>query len=259
MSLSTVKSSNSTGPDYREYKLSMRDRQRESLKGAVLSATVAYTFYHSLSVFLILLPINILIFPVVMKPRLKEKRQWELRLQFKEAIWILSGYLSAGMSVENAFEMTLPELGRLYGEDAMIVNEFRTIVREAKLNKAMEPLLLGFAERSGLEEIRSFAEVFVIAKRSGGSLKEIIERTGKIIRDETEVREEIRNLTAAKRYEQSIMNFLPFGIIIYINVSSGGFMNIMYETLSGKLVMSLCLGLMLFSYYLSQRILNIRL
>ncbi len=132
-----MKSSRSTGPDYREYELSMRDRQREGLKGAVLSAAVAYTFYHSLPVFLILLPISIFVFPVVMKPKLKEKRQWELRLQFKEAIWILSGYLSAGISVENAFEMTLPELGRLYGEDAMIVNEFRTIVRGAKLNKAI--------------------------------------------------------------------------------------------------------------------------
>ncbi len=204
-------------------------------------------------------PIAAFIYPVIRKKSLKEKRLWELKLQFKEAIWMLSGYLSAGISVENAFETALPELKKLYGDKAMIVEEFRLIVRGIKLNKPIEPLLNDFASRSNLEEIRSFAEVFTIAKRSGGSLKEIIERTGRIIRDETEVSEEIRNLTASKRYEQRIMNLLPFGIIIYINTTSGGFMNIMYESLKGRAVMTVCLGLIVLAYYLSQRILDIKL
>ena len=255
----TKRNSNLTGTDYGRYVLSAKDRLREGLTGVALTAVVAYTFYKSLWLFILLAPIAAFIYPVIRKSSLKEKRLWELKLQFKEAIWMLSGYLSAGISVENAFETALPELKKLYGDKAMIVEEFRLIVRGIKLNKPIEPLLNDFASRSNLEEIRSFAEVFTIAKRSGGSLKEIIERTGRIIRDETEVSEEIRNLTASKRYEQRIMNLLPFGIIIYINTTSGGFMNIMYESLKGKVVMTVCLGLIVLAYYLSQRILDIKL
>ncbi len=244
---------------YTRYELSFKDRLREGAKGIAAAAVIAYTFYRSLTLFLLLGPLAAIAFPILMRDKLKEKRLWELKLQFKEAIWMLSGYLSAGLSVENAFETVLPELRKLYGDRSMIAVEFGTIVRGVRLNKPIEPLLQDFALRSGLPEIRSFAEVFAIAKRSGGSLKEIIERTGSIIRDETEVSVEIKNLTASRRYEQRIMNLLPFGIIIYINVTSGGFMTVMYESLQGRLVMTVCLGLIALSCYLSQRILDIRL
>lgn len=241
------------------YELTIRDRLREGIFGALIGAAAAYTFYRSLILFLILVPGAFIFFPVMRRRSLREKCRWELRMQFKEAIWIMNGYLSAGISVENAFEMTVPELARLYGNDSMIAEEFRKVVRGFKLNKPVEQLLNDFAVRSGIEDIQSFAEVFSIAKRNGGSLGSIIERTCRIIRDETEVAQEIRNMTAAKRYEQRIMNLLPFGIIIYINLSSGGFMDIMYETLTGRLVMTVCLMLTALSYYLSQRILDIRM
>ena len=119
-------------------------------------------------------------------------------------------------------------------------------------------MLQDFAERSGLQDIRNFTEVFSIAKRSGGSLKEIIERTGKIIRDKTAVTEEIRSMTASRRYEQNIMNILPFGIILYINLTSNGFLNVMYERFAGRMIMTACLALIALSYWLSQKILDIR-
>ncbi len=246
------------GRNYKVYELSLKDYLREGSAGLALSAVTAYTFYRSAAMFLFLVPLALIGFPRLRREHLKNKRLWELTLEFKEAIWIVSGFLSAGISVENAFEMAVPELVRLYGEDAMIVEEFRRITRGLKLNKPIEPMLQDFAERSGLQDIRNFTEVFSIAKRSGGSLKEIIERTGKIIRDKTAVTEEIRNMTASRRYEQNIMNILPFGIILYINLTSGGFLNVMYERFAGRMIMTACLALVALSYWLSQRILDIR-
>ncbi|MDO4961290.1 MAG: type II secretion system F family protein [Eubacteriales bacterium] len=203
-------------------------------------------------------PPALIAFPLMRRKALKEKRLWELTVQFKEAIWIVSGFLSAGMSVENAFEMSVPELMKLYGREAMIVKEFQAIVRGVKLNKPVEAMLNDFARRSSLPDIRNFAEVFSIAKRSGGSLKDIIERTGRIIRDKTAVTEEIKNMTASKRYEQNIMNILPFGIIIYINMTSNGFLDVMYESFTGRLIMTVCLMLIAGSYIISQKILDIK-
>ena len=252
------KSRDGEGRNYKVYELSLKDYLREGSVGLAISAVTAYTFYRSAAMFLFLIPLAVIGFPRLRREHLKNKRLWELTLEFKEAIWIVSGFLSAGISVENAFEMAVPELVRLYGEDAMIVEEFQRITRGLKLNKPIEPMLQDFAERSGLQDIRNFTEVFSIAKRSGGSLKEIIERTGKIIRDKTAVTEEIRSMTASRRYEQNIMNILPFGIILYINLTSNGFLNVMYERFAGRMIMTACLALIALSYWLSQKILDIR-
>ena len=243
--------------DYKEYRLTLTDWLREGTIGTLLDAVAAYSFYRSLTVFLVLLPAAWIGFPLFRRKALLQKRTWELQLEFREAIWLLSGYLSAGLSVENAFAETVPELKRLYGEKGMITREFGLIVRNLGLNKPVEPMLTDFAQRSGIADIRSFAEVFGIALRSGGNMQEIIERTTSVIRDKTTVAEEIRSMTAARRYEQNIMNILPFLLIIYIRLTSGTYLDVMYESFAGRVVMTVCLLLLAAGYLLSQKILEI--
>lgn len=209
--------------------------------------------------FLVLALPAFLLYPLLRKEKLKERMLWQLTVEFKDAIWLVSGYLSAGLSVENACEKTNAELIKIFGEKAMIAEEFTAIVRGLRLNKPIELLLTDFADRSGLPDIRNFSEVFAIAKRSGGNLSEIIERTTGMIRDKTSVAEEIRNLTASRRYEQNIMNILPFCMIIYIRMTSPGFLDVMYTTIPGRIIMTLGLLLMLAGKKLSERILDIQM
>lgn len=247
------------GLNYKTYRLTPEDRLRQGAIGAGLGALIAYTFYRSIPLFVILTAAGAVGYPLMKKEELKEKRLWQLTLEFKDAIWMVSGYLSAGLSVENAFAVTASELKKSVGEDAMITREFASIVRELHLNKPVERLLMDFADRSGLQDIRNFAEVFVIAKRSGGSMSEIIERTTGVIRDRVSVSEEIKNMTASQRYEQNIMSILPFLLIFYINLTSGGFLDVMYETAAGRLVMTFCLFLLAASGVLSRKILSIEI
>mgnify|MGYP001737679429 FL=1 len=64
-------------------------------------------------------------------------------------------------------------------------------------------------------------------------------------------------MTAAKRFEQSVMNIFPLFIILYIDISSPGFFNIMYTTIIGRLCMSMGLIVYLFAMYISKSLLNI--
>lgn len=75
--------------------------------------------------------------------------------------------------------------------------------------------------------------VFAAAKRSGGELTDIISQTAGIIRDKIQVQEEIHTMTAARVFEQKIMNGIPFGIILYIDLTSPGFFQTMYHTWLG--------------------------
>ena len=224
-----------------------------------MCALISYTFFRSLYAFLIMAAVGGILYPEYKKSELKKKRKAGLNLQFKEAIEVLSSFLSAGYSVENAFKNSVQELSTLLGKDAMIVREFRYISDSIAMNKPVEKLLTEFADRSGLDDIRNFSEIFSAAKRNGGELGSIIAHTTEVIRERINIAAEIENLTASQRYQQKIMNMLPFLIILYIDFTSKGFFDAMYHTLTGKAVMLICLALYGVSVIMSKKILDIRI
>lgn len=216
----------------------------------------AYTFYRSWEVFLAALPAAFF-YPLWERRRRKEKRQAMLASQFKDGMMILASGLSAGYSIENALTAGEQELTLLYGADGMITREFAGMAQQIRINRPVEQLLMDFAKRSGLEDVQNFAEVFSVAKRSGGDLGGIMRHTADMIRDKMQVREEIATLTASKQFEQKIMNMIPFLIVFYVDISSPGFFEQMYGTGLGRMLMSGCLVVYLAAYVLAQKILAI--
>ncbi len=139
----------------------------------------------------------------------------------------------------------------------MILQEFEYMAHLVYVNVPIEKAFEDFGERSGIDDIRNFAKVVRIAKRSGGELIGIINHTAGVIHDKTRIKEEILTLTAAKRFEQKIMNVFPIFIVVYIDVSSPGFFNAMYQTFFGRVAMSACLLSYIVAMYASAKILEI--
>lgn len=225
-------------------------------KGTAVCGILSYTFYRSVTAFFLMLPFGFF-YPLYEKRRLEKRRRMELAVQFKEAMVILASSLNAGFSVENALAVSREELFLLYGEEGMIVKEFSYMVQQIKMNQSVERALSDFADRTGIEDIRSLSEVFSVAKRSGGDLSSIMRRTAEMIRDKMQVREEIQTMNASKQFEQRIMNLIPFMIVFYVELSSPGFFDQMYGTMMGRVLMSVCLLVYLISFLLAKRILDI--
>lgn len=241
---------------YEKYQLTPREWVLAMGKGLGICGLLSFTFYRSFAAFLLMAPAG-LAFPVYERKRLKERRLQLLADQFKESMVVLAGALSAGYSVENALAVSCDELVLMYGRDGLIVHEFSYIIQQMRTNRAVEWLFQDFAERSGVEDIQNFAEVFVAAKRSGGNLGEIMRHAAEVIRDKMQVKEEIRTMTASRQFEQKIMNLIPFFIVFYVECSSPGFFDQMYGTMMGRILMTVCLGLYAISFLLARRILNI--
>ena len=222
----------------------------------MVCGAAAYLFYRSVAAFILFLPVGIL-YPLYKRKSLREQRKEELRLQFKEAILILASSLGAGYAIENAFLEGNRELEELYGKDGMITEEFSYIGHQLKMNRTVEELLTDFAGRSGLEEIGNFAEIFSVSKRSRGELVSVVNHVVHVISDKIQVKEEILTLTAEKKFEQRIMNLMPFLIVLYIDLSSPGFFDQMYETAAGRGVMTVCLFIYGGAIYLAERIIRI--
>lgn len=177
--------------------------------------------------------------------------------EFRELLESLVTSLKAGYAPENAFRESYKEMVFLFGNESGICKELSMILRGLDNHRTLEELLQAFAARSDVEEITEFADVFAIAKRQGGNLTEILERTDNLIRDRIDVEGEIRILLASRRYEQTVMDLVPFGIIVYIGTTSPGFFDAMYHNAFGIVVMSACLAAYLAAFHLSERIMDI--
>lgn len=165
--------------------------------------------------------------------------------------------LNAGYSVENAFAVSLKEMEEIHGSDSMIAKEIRLILRKVRMNLTFEDALGDFAARSGLDDVKNFADVFLAARKSGGELMRIIARTAEIIGEKIRIQEEILTATASKRMEQRIMSGIPVLIVIYIELTSPGFFGILYTTLVGRMLMTVCLAVYLASCWLADHFLEI--
>jgi tight adherence protein B len=226
-------------------------------KGLFVSGLLAYTFYRNMAVFAVMAVPGIVtgVFRE-REVRMKQRKQ-ELSTQFKESMMILASSLSAGYSVENAMAAGVGELTTLYGKDGLATQEFAYMVQQIRTNRSVESVLEDFADRSGIEDIRNFAEVFAVAKRSSGDLGSIMRHTAEVIRDKMQVKEEIRTMTASRQFEQKIMNMIPFLIVFYVEGASPSFFDQMYETGLGRILMSICLVVYIIAYILAGKILAI--
>lgn len=226
--------------DYKTYRLSKKEWLICIVRGVAGIGLLSFVFYRSAAVFVFLLPLGFC-YPLVMRDFYRKKRQEQLLLQFKDAALSISACLTAGYSVENACLEALREVTRIYGNDAMISKEIRLMIHKTQLNRTMEEALMDFAERSGLADIKSFADVFSEARTSGGELMKIIARTADIISEKIRIQQDILTSTTSRRLEQSMMCVVPVGMVFYMEFTSPGFFTVLYETMPGRIIMTCCL------------------
>jgi tight adherence protein B len=222
----------------------------------LVCSVIGWLFYRSI-IAIIILFLFVKFYFKDKKSLLNAKRKKELNIQFKDAISSLSSALAAGYSVENAFVEAYKDLLLVYSKDALIMKELLFIIRKLEMNETIEYLLEDLAKRSGDEDIKSFTEVFAIAKRSGGDFISIIDMTTNSISGKIEVKREIDVILSDKKLEQRIMNVIPIMIILYVGSTSKGFFDSLYRNIFGVIIMTICLGIYGFAYLLGRKIVDV--
>jgi tight adherence protein B len=249
-------SKNYSLPDYGNYHFNGKEKILYLVEGGALIVLMGYFFYQSWIAVICLAPVLIL-FLRQKKKELANKRKQELNVQFKDLLLSVSANLKAGYSVENAFRESYRDMEMLYGTYSPIVQELRHIISGLENNIVLEQLLYSLGQRSHQPDIMQFADVFMIAKRSGGNMTEILAKTAMVIEQKIETDKEIQLMISAKKMEQKIMNIVPFLIIFYVGTTSRGFFDVLYHNLIGIIIMTVCLFFYGAAYLLSKRIVEI--
>lgn len=245
------------GKDYHNYRMTATDRLISFALGFLVGAIVSWAFFSNLIFAAVCGLVCAAFAPNIYRKYRRDRVIESLREQFRDLLDSLSASYSAGKNTTSAFQSSEKDMISIYGEDADIVEEIRIINGGLKNNVNIEALLSDFAQRSGIEDIQSFADVFEVCNRQGGNLKRIVMETRDIINDKIEIEMEIGTMLAGNKNELNIMIVMPVIVVLMLNGFGSGTANA--NTLSNIVLKVGCIALFGIAYFLGKKLTDIKI
>lgn len=242
--------------DYTRYKFTVIEAVGYFAAFTGIAGIIAFFFYRSIIAFGIMFLFIPVYFKIVRKER-KEAVKKKLADEFSETLLCVSANMMAGYSPENAFCESYKDIVMFYGDKSLMAGEILWIKKGLSVNRTLEDLISELSERSDIDDIRNFAEVFSAAKRNGGNLKDALSDTAGTVREKLRVEKEIDVIISEKLFELRVMEVVPFLILIYIGSTSKGYFDVLYNNVTGVLIMSAGLLVYAASIVLGRKIIKI--
>ena len=245
------------GKDYHVYHMTLKDYLVAWGLGLAVGAVVLFAFFNNVFVALLGGIVCAVILPKYYRNYKKKKQSDDLRTQFKDLLESLTSSYSAGQNTVEAFKDAASDMTSIYGEGADIVQEVQIISTGLNNNINIEQLLLNFAERSGLDDAMSFANVFEVCNRQGGDLKRIVADTREIINDKIEIEMEIETMLSGAKNELNIMMVMP--VIVVVMLKGMGTSMAGSNTPVTVLVKIVCIGIFVLAYAIGRKFTDIKI
>ena len=186
------------------------------------------------------------------------KRMKHLRMQFRDLLEALSVAMRAGNPPLKALQSAREDLLLLYAEDSDIITEVDIILSLFANAVPLSVAFHDFAERSGLEDVESFASIYKTIEGKSSRADEIVRQTQSIIGDKMEIEMEIETLMTSAKNEMNIMTMMPLVILLLLGYVSGGFMDAIYRE-EGRTAATISLIIFVISVALGRKISRVKL
>lgn len=243
------------GTDYTVMILDVKQKLFAVVVGFMIGFVASYIYFDSKILGIIMGLITGYKAINIYRNSLQKKRLKELRLQFRDLLESLSNSYTVGMTASRAFEAAYADMVLEHGADSYIAEEVQLIYTTHK-NKGNEikDILNDFANRSGIDDIRSFAGVFDISSELGGDVAKVIRESRDMINDKTEIELEIQTMVTGQKNQLNILAVMPV-VMSFLTRSfntgdSGNALVIVIKVIA--------LGLFIFAYWLGTKIVDIK-
>ena len=208
----------------------------EAIKSLLLLIMAAFLFFNSYFGLILLSPY--VLFLVYRIARKAGERQRRLLIRyFKDMLSCMLTALEAGYSVERSMASVRNDMSIMHGEKCYMVKEIVAMEARLDIGENIEDIFRDFAEKTRIKEIEYFADVFSVAKRSGGDIISLIRAANKDLYEKLELRREIESIISSIVTQSTIMKLMPLLILLYMRLFSGSFLDPLYRTAIGRLVM----------------------
>ncbi|MEG0574941.1 MAG: hypothetical protein RR495_01010 [Anaerovoracaceae bacterium] len=245
--------------DYRIYILSPKEKAEFVIKGFFAVALLVYVFYESILISF-LGGTTIFLLQNKYTEILCKKRQDALLIQFNDFLNSIVGSLSMGYQMGECIVKAHRDLRLIYDETSPIIIELKNMERRLCENLDDEKeVFLDFAKRSGIEDIRNFFDVYLVARETGGNIERIIKNAVGIIIDKMIILREIEAITAQKQFETKIITAMPILVVIFLNITNPEYLSVLYTTFMGRIIMSIAVLGIISAHIISRKIMSIKI
>jgi len=172
--------------------------------------------------------------------------------QLPDNLQVLSSALRAGHSFVGALSVVVndaPEPAK---------SEFSRVVADEQLGVPIEDALRVVVERMDNRELEQVALVAALQRETGGNTAEVLDRVTDTIRERFELRRTVQTLTAQGRLSRWVLTFLPVALLVVITFINPGYINIMYSSLAGRILLVLAGISVTAGSFVIKRIVNIK-
>ena len=244
---------------YESYPVSRKERAVYYLCAAAGLASLGMLFYRSLIAALLCAVVSIPAERLYMSFRAKGRKE-KLLEGFRDTLYTVSGSVAAGRQMPAALKDAEAQARASYGADSDICRELDRICGiYGSAHGDIGEMLSDFGERSGLDEIKQFASSYEICRSNGGDVESVCLQSASILLDKIAFRSEARSVIAQKKLDIALLTAMPVLVLLMLNLVSFSYVAPLYSGLSGRLLMSFCLGGIGLAAYLSLKITEIEI
>jgi tight adherence protein B len=202
-------------------------------------------------IFVLLIAAAASVIPYIWLMRARKKRQKMMAEQLPDVLSILASSLRAGHSFLQALDQVAGEI-----KDPS-AGEFHRVVSEIRLGRSIDDAMVEMADRVGSEDMRWAVMAVNIQRQVGGNLAEVLDIVANTVRERAYVQRQVRVLSAEGRLSIAILSALPFGIFIYLALMNPEYVNPLFTTMLGRVLLLVGGALMATGIFVMTRIVRI--
>ncbi|NDD60568.1 MAG: hypothetical protein EB011_04655, partial [Actinobacteria bacterium] len=175
----------------------------------------------------------------------------EFETDLPSALKIIAAGLGSGLSFLQALESfsseTPSEVGR----------QFRRALGEIQMGTPTDKALLGVAQRMKSKDLEWAVFAFTVQREVGGSLARILRTTAETIDSRSDIRREVRTLSAEGRLSSYILMMLPVGILVFLLFTRPNFISVFWNEPIGNAMIFTVFIFMAFAWLWIRRLIRI--
>jgi tight adherence protein B len=175
-----------------------------------------------------------------------------LERQLVDALGIAARALRAGHPLLGAFQLISEEI------DEPLKDIFLRICQEQMLGLDLKESIQKVAQSSYNSELKFFATAVAIQLQSGGNLADLMDSLASVIRSRIKLNRRVRVMTAATQFSKRLLIALPVVMFFLLDISNPQYMEPLYTTMTGRLMLVMMASSILFGAWVMNRMCILR-
>ncbi|HPJ21179.1 MAG TPA: hypothetical protein PLP30_06865 [Clostridia bacterium] len=218
----------------------------------LLGLAIGYLLYRSV---LLCIPVGILFiaYSLLDGKSAKQRYMMSMETRFRNFLICLEPLLGTSENFSTAYAKAVEDYGRMHGSDNLLPILISGTAR-FRVNSMAGDVVRHIAEKTKLEDAWLFAGSLEGSEETGSNVVEITGHTLGIITEKIQLKNELVTMLSGRRFEHMIVSIMPAVILVLLTAGAESYMEPLYETVAGRLVMTAAGAIFGLSWYTGKKI-----